>query len=67
MNKETKAWYKKAQAETEALYYRYESGDISEAVYNKEMAEIAEYYIMACDFDLPAFSCNPFRRFFRGD
>ena len=63
MNDSTKKWYKKAKKKCQKWNGKYESGKIDYIRYMEEMTEIAEYYILACDFDLPAFDCDPEQRF----
>ena len=61
MNRETKAWYKKAQAKAQEAYNEAEAHEWTDEAhqgYLLKMTEIAEYYILACDFDLPGFKCG---------
>jgi hypothetical protein len=58
MNKDTKAWYKEAKEKCMELDNKLYHKEISQSVYFESMADIAVYYIQACDFDLPAFKCG---------
>lgn len=58
MNKEIKAWYEEAKKKCQRLDNLLYDKQISQEDYFEEMADIALYYIQACDFDLPAFDCE---------